>query len=457
MEPEKAIITTKAAYLPGVKAAVTFSKDFFYEDKDIKARVLPTGNNETINFIPWGSDNLFPNNCIAMVEKNPVASTLLDFKTDIQYGSGFKLGHNVNGNFVKYTDEEIEDDEELIKVKEFFDDNNFNMQLSESLTDINWWSVSPIELILNKKRDAIAEINTKEMTFSRWSEMNSKGKIETHIYCAKWSENFTKDDYVLTSVLDFKKPQADLKRLMGLKPDIDGKISKTTESRFIYPINFSSPGRKYYPSAPWHSIIKSGWLDFANAIPVFKKALMTNNITVKYHVEINMEYFTRIFIEEGITSIDKMNERQKKEYKDIEEFLTGAENTGKPWISYFKVTPDGKVDIPDIRIHIIDSKVGGEYNEDSQEASAIIYTGFRVHPNVISVIPSKTNSNLSGSDKLALLRIQQTFTTRVRNEWKSLINMIKKINKWPKQLVISIDDIFLPTPERATENQTTQQ
>jgi len=448
----EAIISTKAAYLPGAKAAVTFSKDFFYEDKDIQPRVLQ-GSKESIKFIPWGSDNTYPNNVIQIVEKNPVASTLLDFKTDLVYGSGFKLGQMVEGKFVEYTEEELEGDENLRKVKEFFEDNNLNLQLSESFNDINWWSTSPIELILNLKGTAIAEINTKEMVFSRWEEMNDAGQIKNHIYYAKW-EKPNGDDYVITPVLDFKKPQLDLQRRMGIKPYTDGKLNATEERRFIYPISFASPARKYYPMPAWHSIIKSGWLDFANAIPVFKKALMTNMINVKYHIEISMDYFPRIFAEEGINTRDAKNERIKAEYKAIQDFLTGQENAGKPIITYFKMTPDGKVDIPDIRIHVIDNKVGGEYNEDSQEASAMTYTAFRVHPNVISVIPSKTNTNLSGSDKRELLRIHQTFTIRTRNEWYSLLKMVKKINKWPPQLVITIQDVILTTLDQGKETQT---
>jgi hypothetical protein len=240
---------------------------------------------------------------------------------------------------------------------------------------------------------------------------------------------------------------------MGIKENTNGKIDKAKEKRWIYPIHFSSPARKYYPSPAWHSIIKSGWLDFANDIPIFKKTLMTNNINVKYHIEISNEYFPRIFGEEGITDKEAMETRIKKEYEDLQEFLTGSENTGKPIISYYRITPDGKEMISDIKIHVIDNKVGGEYNEDSQEASAMTYTAFRVHPNVISVIPSKTNSNLSGSDKRELLRIQQTFTRRVRNEWYSLLNLIKTINKWPDNLVFSISDIILTTLDQGKETE----
>ena len=42
------IIGTKAAYLPGVAAAITTSKDFFYEDKDIQAKPLSVDDKNEI-------------------------------------------------------------------------------------------------------------------------------------------------------------------------------------------------------------------------------------------------------------------------------------------------------------------------------------------------------------------------------------------------------------------------
>jgi len=445
---------TKAAYLPGVKAAITMSKDFFYEDKDIKPRTLSANKKSEIKYIPWGQDNAYPNSVISLVENNPVASPLLEFKTELDYGSGIKIGRKVDGVFTEYTEHELLSDQKLKLVKEFFEDNNMNLQISESLTDIEWWRTSPIELIANKNGDKIVEINTKEMAFTRWSEMNTSGLIENHIYSAKWVEgNVSESDFIITPVLNFKKPGVDLKRRMGLKENLNGKKQKTGEKRWIYPIQFASPARKYYPSPAWHSIIKSGWLDFMNAIPVFKKTLMINNINVKYHIEISLNYFPRIFAEEGITDAEEKQARVSQEYTDIQNFLTGQENTGKPIITYFKQTPDGKEVISDIKIHVIDSKVGGEYNEDSQEASAMVYTAFRVHPNVISVIPSKNNSNLSGSDKRELLRIAQTFTRRIRNEWYSLLKLIKQINGWPEELEFSISDIILTTLDQGKEVQ----
>ena len=102
-------------YLPGTKTMITEGKDFFYEDKDTKPRVLPY-KKEEIKYIPWGQNNIYPNEVIQLVEKNPVASTLLDFKTELTYGSGIKIGRKVNGEFVEYTVEEKKNNEQIKQV-----------------------------------------------------------------------------------------------------------------------------------------------------------------------------------------------------------------------------------------------------------------------------------------------------------------------------------------------------
>lgn len=450
------IMTSSAAYLSGVKAAITFSNDYFYEENGVKPKNFPSENKKfsELKYIPWGDDNLYPQNVVELTEKNPVALSLIEFKTDLTFGSGVKLGHYVDGELIEYTPEEIMKNNKLKEVWEWITDNNLNSEIAEICMDEIWWDQADVEIILSGDKSSIAQINSKDKVFSRYSEMNDKGKIEYHLYSAKWAETVNDENTTLTKCLDFKKPGLDLKQKIGIKPNDNGEFKNVAESRYIYPIRHASPGRKYYPFPAWHSIIKSGWMDFANAIPVFKKAMMTNSITVKYHIEISADYFPRIFAEAGLTKKDECEARKIEEYTAIQNFLTGAENTGKPLISYYKVTPDGKVEISDIKINKIDSKVGGEYIEDSQEASAMTYNAFGVHPNLHGVIPSKNSSNLSGSDKRELLRIAQTLLYRKRSKKLELLNLIKDINKWPEELVIYISDIILTTLDQGKEVQT---
>jgi hypothetical protein len=97
--------------------------------------------------------------------------------------------------------------------------------------------------------------------------------------------------------------------------------------------------------------------------------------------------------------------------------------------------------------------VGRELVEDSHEESAMIYTAFRVHPNLVGIIPGKHASNLSGSDKRELLRITQSLQGRLRDRALRLLYVIKEVNGWPKELEFSITDIILTTLDQGHETE----
>jgi hypothetical protein len=176
-------------------------------------------------------------------------------------------------------------------------------------------------------------------------------------------------------------------------------------------------------------------------------------MTIAYHIEIHENYFPNIFAKEGIKEKSLQEARVKKEYENLNNFLKGVDNAGKTMITYYKVIPDGKAEVPEIKIHVIDKKIGGEFIEDSHEASSMIAYAMRVHPSMIGVIPGKTSSNLSGSDKRELLRISQSLQKRLRDAALKPLYVVKKINNWPSEIQFSIPDILLTTIDSGTEIQ----
>jgi len=321
---------------------------------------------------------------------------------------------------------------------------------------LQWFYNGFVEIILNKDnpdKRKITRISAKEAVFSRWETANEKtGLIENHFYSAKWSEGKPKaEEITATPVLGRTDIINELEERIGRTAIPLGQKKDEKKYRYIIPVTLPWPGKRYYQKPYYYSIIKSGWLDFANALPKLKKALMTNSMTIFYHVEINENYFPRIFSEEGIRDKKKQSERIKKEFRNINKYLKGAENAGKALFSYFKYEHGSKVEVPEIKIKVIEKKLGGEYIEDSHEASAMTFIAFGVHPSLIGTIPGKTTSNLSGSDKRELLRIEQTMQKRLRDSILKPLYLIKTINKWPEDVEFSIPDIILTTLDQGKE------
>ena len=105
----------------------------------------------------------------------------------------------------------------------------------------------------------------------------------------------------------------------------------------------------------------------------------------------------------------------KKEYEDLNTFLTGLENTGKSMVSFYKTNPDGtkryRIEIKPVEYKQAE---GGQYLEDSGEVSNMIAYTLGVHPSLIGATPGK-NGNFSGSDKRELFTIKQSLMKPLRD------------------------------------------
>lgn len=439
---------TGIAYLPGTKAAVTVSNssDMFAEPE---SRPLPIRVNAKSyrGVVPWGSDNDRPANIITKVGKNPVLSSGMLFNIQMGYGSGIVAGRwSYEGG--KHVFTPVTDNAD---VNRFFEENDINGYLLEQLTDMNFFFNIFPEIILSQDKK-IVQLSSKEAAFSRWEEMNEKGIIENHFYSAYWNPNDPKKT-VVTPVLNRHNPLRDLRVRMGVEKDINGKtVTKPDNYRFIVPVNFPTPGRSYYQKPYWYAVIESGWYDYAQKIPEFKNALMDNQMTIKYHVELSSDYFTKIFAEEGIDTDEKKKARIKKEYDNLNAFLSNTKNTGKSVISFVSYSPDGK-ELRRMKITPIENNFkGGEYVEDSEEASNILSYGIGVHPSLIGSSPGKSKT-INGTEARELFIIKQALMRPLRDRLLMPLYLVKNFNGWDSTLAFDIPNIELTTLDTGTGSQ----
>jgi hypothetical protein len=462
MQKEEEIIQKffpKTLYIKGVNAVVIFtSKDYFKENNNpIPLPLSADSKKKYRGAVPWGTDNNLPQTIIELINKNGVASPSIEHLIDVAYGSGVKFGiNNDSGEFVEAT--QAQKESVYKEIDEFFENNDLTSFYAELISDLRWFYNGFVELILNKDDSAkrkIVELSCKEAAFSRWETCNpDTGIVENHFYSAKWDKGPTAKEYITTPVIWGKNPTKELKERIGRIPNSTSKAIDEKEYRYILPIRLPSPGRTYYPRPYWYSVIDSGWIDFSNKIAEFKKSFMSNSMTIAYHVQIEEGYFPKQYQKEGLKTKKEQETFYNKTIEDIKKYLQGSENSGKSMITYFKFDRETKVEVPEIKINVIDKKIGGEYIEDSHEASAMIAYAMRVHPSLIGVIPGKTSANLSGSDKRELLRIEQSLQQRLRQMILKPLYLVKAINNWPKEVYFSIPDVLLTTIDTGKEVQT---
>lgn len=164
--------------------------------------------------------------------------------------------------------------------------------MSELANDLVVFSDSFVYLAFGKRKAGekpkVVQIWHREMCFSRISEQDEKTKrIEYHGYSSQWGEESFPDDVIVTRLLDRRSPLYDLKVRTGLVPDPETGEKKDEEE-----------------NGYWWSIFLD-WYEFSYAIPKFKKALLKNQMVLKYHVSINMKFWDKLYDSEGITKDDK--------------------------------------------------------------------------------------------------------------------------------------------------------
>lgn len=424
----------KIAAVFGTDTATIFSTDEVTPKKIKKSK---------LGYIPWGDNNDIPALMLEKIRQSDVMSPNMSFNILTCYG---------NGIVVRNKDESEVSDE----ISNFFARNHANNYLLEQVTDIKHFSLAVCLLVMNNEGSKIVRVKHKETEHLRFEMNNPKnGQIE-NVFFANWSESPAEKDIQKFTLLDRNDPLGDLLVRFGKEPDPrTGKVNTPTKQRvFAVVMRVPMPGIKYYPVPYYASHFLSGWYDISVMIPIAKKAKMTNGMSIKYHVEVHNEYFTKIFDAENITDKTKQLARKKREFQEIKDFLSGIENQGKVWFSGYYIDPNGKENRM-IRISIIDkTKEGGDYIEDAEEAANMQCYSMGVHPNLIGATPGKSKGGLSGSDKRELFTMKQAMETPIRDLLLTPFSIIRNFNNWDAKLIIEIPHLMLTTLDEGTDAKT---
>lgn len=423
-------------YLPGCQSILMSSnRDFFGTDDNLSP--VPVGKNSVM---PWGQDNNLPTKIIKEVESSEILSASLSFNISVAYGLGPKIVkavRNTSGKVVDYIP--IERGREY----DFFERNDLSMFLQSMLTDMIYFHNAFAEIIPDENFNEIVTLRHKEAAFSRWEKMDPYGVINHHFYAADWTK--PGDDIIKTYVVDEFDAVNDItQKLLG---------RTANASRMIFPSYIPSPGRPYYSVPGWHSIFNSGWYDHIKAIPELKKAIMKNNLGVKFIVYISDEYWKNLMKLEGIAPTDAkgIKELKEREKKSFQEFLSGENNAAKAVIALKDLFPQGNGMGESKQIEIIpvenDFK-GGEYISDLETGSAMLSYATNVHPSLIGATLSKSSGSMSGTDKRELFLIKQALMKSVQDRVMRIIRAIKAVNKWDKDITVIVPEYIFTTQDQ---------
>lgn len=393
--------------IPGVTARAAFqlrTTAVFKEYGDITPVVV----NDNLSYMPWGADNQMPYNVIDLIESDETLATCQLFNAEVCFGSG--LQYNCAEASAPTSD----------SVEEWLLDNDLAAYWLGVCQDFKHFGFAVSVVILNNEGTKIVRLLRKEACYCRFAVADKSGRIPKILY-ANWRSLSAPQDIEVIELLDPASPWRDLQ---------ERTASGSRCRKFAVLTRVPTPDSTYYPIPHYAALFKGKWYNIKQLIGIAKEAKLKNSAPIKYQIEISAKYWEGIFRAEGITDRRKQQERIVKEKQSILDFLTGAENSGKAWFSTFYITPDGKEQHDVVINKIDDTKEGGDYATDIQEAINMICFTLRVHSNLVGSVPGKAQTNNSGSDKRELYTIAQALQKPYHDLLFTVHRIIIRFNGW---------------------------
>ena len=441
------------AVLKGGKEIIKFNDNSdIATDKESNAiPVVPKGKSQPIEFVPRGRNNNMMYDIMKKIGHNVTVGSNIEFKNKVIYGDGVMVYRKYRDpNTGKIVKEEVLP-EEYPEIFEFIENNDYSLIRHEIANDLTIFYDSYVEYLFDSNNPPkLVQIKSKEATCSRISKIDEKtGKSEWHGYSAEWHKG-SPEDVIATPLLDRQSSLRDLKVRMGILPNKDGKNEIVKERNFIHNIRINTPGRFYYSRPYWWSVFASGWYDFSSAIPVYKKALIKNQMTLRYVIYIKDTFWDKLYKAKGLTTDEEKAQCREDFLKEMNDFLAGEENAGKAFVAEFRYDKIKGFEDKDIIISALtNQQIGGEYIEDSEEVSNTICYAMGVHPSIIGASPGKGKS-INGTEARELFTIEQALMKMYQDATLEPLYFAKAINDWPKDIYFSITNCQLTTLDQGT-------
>lgn len=382
-------VDEKISYLPA-------SKTILFETK-LPRNPVRKETLTSLGIATWGDNNLFPNEVYEKGKKSTIigGENGIPFLIKAIYGDGIAYGFERYDNIEKKI---VVDERPTPELNRLIYHPATLAALKQSIHDHFWFRNRMPRLIFSADKSKVLNLYPCKALHTRWKLQDDNGIVRSCKVNANWDLFVGEDardtiELPVISAADFLAPGA-------VRAD-----GKNTDYVFR---GDDAGNQNYYNLAPWHSAIESDWYDVAMAIPKFKKYLMENQMTIKYVITIPDWWWEE---QAGGKAVwDKQTPQQRQDFRqkkkeEINNFLSGLENSGKSLFTSEKtLAPGGNQQLAKplegLRIAAVEKQTfSSEYLEDSAEASTHLMWALGIDPRLIGDAPGSNRSGGAGSDK----------------------------------------------------------
>ena len=397
----------------------------------------PTELTSEYDWAPWGidSDN-YPREVLAKNEKTGVILRGVEINSDIHFGNGLMFYRQTFAEGKKRMEGYMPD---------WFEKLNRNLYLdelqSEVIESLSTMGIAFIEVITDPYGKEVTKGQVLDFCHTRKKWKNDKG-IVTHVY---HSPDIGTDD------LDKTKAT----QIPVFNPEW---TENQVPTKFVIILEYRTFGRNYYPEPNYTASYRNGWADVAWEVPNLIKSIYKNQMSVKYHVTVDIGMFKTKYIAwdtppDCETDQEIMDWQLGKisEFRDeINTHLTASENAGKAFVTLRDEMQKIGVTIEPIKSFLDSAKELP--NAAAANAEMLFVNG--VDPSLVgSTIPGGSNLSGSGSDKREASKLKQALMKRSRIislKWLYLIGT-KIYGMQPNEYVTYVDiDISQTLDENPT-------
>ncbi|RIV20529.1 hypothetical protein DYU11_21015 [Fibrisoma montanum] len=378
------------------------------------------------DIMPWGEGNDFPQRIFKLYNKSTIIPATLG-----------KVASMLTGRGIMAVLEDINDDGEEIdrplpqndpvtqEILAFITSTMMSLYLREMAGDAAWFFNGFPEMIISKNRQKIVQMHPLNAEECRWARMDEFGNMPYVYVSADWPHTTIEN--------------LNTKRVDALDPHRWDRVDWVRDSSFynvVYPISYPTPGTRFYSLAHHYSIVESGWMDVHLAVPSFKKYLMKNQMSLKYHVKVDKDYWKELWGDKYTMASDEEKLKLRKSWIDsITKMLTDVDHAATTLVTTVQVSLDGKVTKDFVTVTpVTDSMKDGKYIEDNLEASAQILYALNVDPTLVGYAGGqKMGARSGGSDKQQAYLIALEQLSPFRGMLIEPLEFVAEFNGWKRR------------------------